>query len=181
MVYLFLTDGFEMIEALTPVDVLRRAGVATTTVSITGREEVKSSSEVYIKADSLYEECDFGNLSTLILPGGPGTSSLIAHEGLCRLVMHSYEQQKLICAICAAPKLLTHVGIKARTSVYPTLSGEVHNYCPDPICIDDNIITADAMASSLDFALNIVRLIKGDAAADEVATKIVKQHKTDCL
>ncbi len=174
MVYLFLSDGFEMIEALTPVDVLRRAGIAIATVSINNNFDVKSSSDVYIKADRLFEDCDFADLSALILPGGPGTPSLIEHDRLCELILRCHEQQKLICAICAAPKLLTHIGIKSKTAVYPAMSGEVHSYCPDPICIDENILTANAMATSLDFALHIVRLLKGDAVADEVAMKIAK-------
>ncbi len=174
MVYLFLTDGCEMVEALTPIDILRRADVPVTTVSITGKVTVKSSSQVEITADTIFEDCDFSDLQTLILPGGPGVPSLLEHEKLCELVVKSYNDKKLICAICAAPKLLTHVGIKAKTAVYPTMSSEVFQYCKDPVCIDGDILTANAMASSLDFSLEILRKIKGKKVAEEVAERVVR-------
>ncbi len=174
MVYLFLTDGFEMVEALTPIDILRRADIDVTSVSITKNIEVLSSSNVKVIADTLFERCDFDDLQTLILPGGPGVPSLIKHERLCELVKTSYDKHKLICAICAAPTLLTHVGIKVKTAVFPTLAEEVFDYYPAPICNDKNVLTANAMASSLDFALEVVKRIKGEEKASEIAKKVKK-------
>ena len=111
-VYQFMADGFEDVEALIPVDVLRRGGVDIKTVSIMGRLEVESAHGVTIKADMLFEDADLSDADLLMLPGGmPGASNLDAHEGLKAALLKQAEAGKKISAICAAPFVLGKLGI----------------------------------------------------------------------
>ena len=110
-VYLFLAEGFETIEALTVVDILRRAGIPITTVSITDNKEVISAHKIKVEADEIFATCDFSDASMLVLPGGmPGTTNLEAHEGLSALIDEAYEKGIKLAAICAAPSILGKKG-----------------------------------------------------------------------
>ena len=105
-VYEFLANGFEEVEALTPVDVLRRAGIEVRTVSITGSEFVKGAHNVIIKADKVFDECKFDDADLLILPGGmPGATNLNDHQGLRNLLGEHNLRHKQIAATCAAKAL----------------------------------------------------------------------------
>ena len=106
-VYQFMADGFEDVEALIPVDVLRRGGVDIKTVSIMGRLEVESAHGVTIKADMLFEDADLSDADLLMLPGGmPGASNLDAHEGVKAALVKQAEAGKKVSAICAAPAVV---------------------------------------------------------------------------
>ena len=109
MNYLFLDNGFEEIEAITVVDLLRRAGIPLTTVSITGKPMVLGAHNVAVEADGLFENVDFDDAEMLILPGGQ--TKLDQHNGLCELLTQHNEADKLIAAICAAPSVLGKLGI----------------------------------------------------------------------
>ena len=103
-VCVFLADGFEEIEGLTVVDLLRRAGIETKTVSIMGREEIQGAHGITVKADSLFEDTDFSEVRMLVLPGGmPGTTHLKEHKELGELILKYNEEKKYLAAICAAP------------------------------------------------------------------------------
>ena len=102
--YIFLAPGFEEIEALTVLDVMRRAGMDVKTVSITDERNVAGAHGVTVTADLLYSETDFITPEWLILPGGmPGTKYLAAHEGLTTLIKNCHKNKKYLAAICAAP------------------------------------------------------------------------------
>ena len=106
-VYVFLADGFEEIEGLTVVDLLRRAGAEVTTVSINGTKKVCGSHNIRLEADALFEETDYSDAAILVLPGGmPGTKHLGAHKGLTELLLKVNEAGGGIAAICAAPSVL---------------------------------------------------------------------------
>ena len=109
MNYLFLDNGFEEIEAITVVDLLRRAGIPLTTVSITGKPMVLGAHNVAVEADGLFENVDFDDAEMLILPGGQ--TKLDQHNGLCELLTQHNEADKLNAAICAAPSVLGKLGI----------------------------------------------------------------------
>ena len=101
-IYLFLADGFETVEALAPVDVMRRAGLEVVTTSIMGRKEVASAHGVAVVADALFEEVDFTDAAALVLPGGGvGTDNLSAYEPLRALLKEAAAAGKLLAAICA--------------------------------------------------------------------------------
>lgn len=109
MNYLFLDNGFEEIEAITTIDLLRRANIALTTVSLTGKPLVLGAHNVPVEADGLMDDIDFSDAEMLILPGGQ--TNLIEHANLCELLVAHNEADKLIAAICYAPSVLGQLGI----------------------------------------------------------------------
>ena len=110
-VSVFLADGFEEIEGLTVVDLLRRAGVAVTTVSITGEYTIHGAHGIDVQADQLFEEMNYDGQDMLVLPGGmPGTLNLSAHDGLKELLNKFYAEKKYLAAICAAPSVFGKYG-----------------------------------------------------------------------
>ena len=119
MNYIFLDNGFEEIEAITTIDLLRRANIALTTVSVTGQEWVMGAHNIPVKADTLIANADFADAEMLILPGG--ATKLHECEALCQLLVKHNEQDKLIAAICAAPSVLGRLGILEgkQTTCYP--------------------------------------------------------------
>jgi 4-methyl-5(b-hydroxyethyl)-thiazole monophosphate biosynthesis len=123
-----LANGFEEVEAITPVDVLRRAGCDVVTVSITGKKEVTSARGVTVIADTLFEEANYSNADLIVLPGGqPGSDNLNRHEGLRKQIKAFHMQDRLIAAICAAPLVLGSVGILRNRT--PTHRGYLHRKC----------------------------------------------------
>lgn len=175
MVYLFLTTGHETVEALTVVDLLRRAKIEVTTVSITGALEVTSSLGITVQADKVFAEIDYADAEAIILPGGPGTSSYLDHQDLCNLILESYEKGILVAAICAAPSILAKLGIEVKSTVYPALSDEVKHYTGASVSIDGNVITGEALAASIEFSLEIIQYLLNEEAANIVAKGIVKK------
>lgn len=175
MVYVFLTTGHETVEALTVVDLLRRAKIELTTVSITGMLEVTSSLGITVKADKLFNEIDFTDAKALILPGGPGTGNYLEHQALCDLIVQHYKAGKLLAAICAAPSVLAKLGIDVTSTVYPTMKELIKDYCDAPVCIDGNVITGEALAASVDFSLEIIKYLLNEEEAMKVANGVVKR------
>ena len=109
MNYIFLDNGFEEIEAITTIDLLRRANIALATVSVSGNEIVLGAHNIPVKADRLFADVDFADAEMLILPGG--ATNLIERKPLCELLVQHNQQDKLIAAICAAPAVLGQLGI----------------------------------------------------------------------
>lgn len=177
-VCMFFGTGYEEVEALAAIDVMRRAGIEVDMVSITGEQYVTSSHNVTIKMDCLLEDVDFDKVKMIVLPGGmPGTINLEACAPLMVQVEKFYKQKKLLAAICAAPSILGHRGmLKGRNACsYPSyeshLEGAVvtKNSCE----VSDHIITARGMGCAVDFGLAIVEKLKGKETADKIAEKIV--------
>ena len=111
MVYVFLAKGFEELEALAPVDVLRRAGVQVKTVGVTGKR-VSGSHGISVNCDITIDEAVFDELDGIILPGGlPGTTNLEADETVNKFIDFAADNGKVIGAICAAPMILGHKGL----------------------------------------------------------------------
>ena len=145
-VYVFLADGFETVEALAPVDVMRRAGLQVVTVSIMGRKEVVSAQNVIVVADEVFENVAFGNADALVLPGGGvGTDNLSAHEPLRTLLVETCSHGTLVAAICAAPMVFGRIGILKgkKATCYPGCEGDLFNaeYTSNAVEKDGNIIT----------------------------------------
>lgn len=171
-VYLFLADGFETVEALAPVDVMRRAGLNVVTVSIMGRKNVVSAQDVTVEADVLFEDVALEGATAYILPGGSvGTDNLSAHTALRSLLMAESRKNTLIAAICAAPMVLGRIGIlKGRKATcYPGCEGDLFDaeYTAAKVEIDGNIITGCGPGTSFDFGFAIVERFCG---SDVVAT-----------
>ncbi len=175
-VFQFMADGFEDIEALIPVDVLRRGGVDIKTVSVNGSNIVESAHGVPMVTDLTFEEAEpmLQDADLLMLPGGlPGADNLNAHEGLKRALVAQAEAGKLVSAICAAPLVLGGLGLLRgkRATCYPgfenTLEGA--EYTADLWTIDGNIITGEGPAAALPYAYSLLALLVSEEKAREVA------------
>ncbi len=180
-VFIFLANGFEEIEGLTVVDLLRRVDIEISMVSITGSLEVTGSHQITVKADVLFEEADFSDATMLILPGGmPGTKNLSEHQGLDKLLKASYKEGKTLAAICAAPSVFGTKGLLdgKRVTCYPgyeelLMGAKVVNAA---VVVDDNIITSKGMGTSIDFSLAIIKYLKGEEPAAKIAEVIQYQY-----
>lgn len=177
-VCVFFAEGYEEIEALTVVDILRRAGIETETVSVTGNRTVVSSHQVPVVMDKLFADVDFASVDMLVLPGGmPGTKNLEAYAPLMGQVDAFYENGKYVAAICAAPSILGHRGmLKGRTACsFPDFEGQLEGarVTENSMELDGNVITSRGMGCAIDFGLKIVSVFNGQEAADALAKKIV--------
>jgi protein deglycase len=168
-----LADGFEEIEAVTIIDVLRRAGLNVVIVSITGNLLVTGSHQIGIKADMLFEEVDYNRGMMIILPGGmPGSKNLDMHEGLKIRIMEYNKKGKYLAAICAAPLVFGNLGILEgiKAVCYPGFEPYLKgaDLLVNPFVVDGKVITARGVGAALKFALEIVRLLKGETLAEKL-------------
>lgn len=164
MLYMFLADGFEEIEAIATLDVLRRADIEVATVGVTDKV-VTGTHNIKVVADKTIDEITTENLIGIILPGGmPGTENLENSQIVKQYIAHCFHEEKLICAICAAPSILGHMGIldSKLATCYPGFEKELKKafVSKELIAIDDNIITAKGAGAAIKFALNIVANLK---------------------
>lgn len=173
MVYEFLATGFEEVEALAPVDILRRGGVEIKTVSVTGDLLVESAHGVAIKADLLFEDADLASADLLLLPGGlPGATNLNEHEGLRKALVRQNERGGRIAAICAAPLVLGGLGLLngKKATCYPGfekyLTGAT--YTADLCTVDGNITTGRGPAAVLPFSYALLEQFVGAEATKAV-------------
>lgn len=172
-VLLFLADGFEEIEALATVDVLRRAGVQVTTVSINPTEMVTGAHGISVVADVLFADCSLAEADMLVLPGGmPGAANLDAHEGLHATISAHAEAGKWLGAICAAPMVYGHMGLLngKKATCYPGFEGELAGatYTAAPVEKDGNIITGKGPAVVLPFAYALAEVLVGEEVVAQV-------------
>lgn len=173
--YLFLAQGFEEIEALTVVDVMRRAGMDVKTVSITDDHKVTGAHGVTVVADLLFKGTDFDGAEWLIAPGGmPGASNLAAFTPLNDLLQRQAVKGK-IAAICAAPAVvLAPLGllVDKPATCYPGFEGQMSGaeVQSEPVVALDRVITANGPAAATRFALAIVANSMGEGVAQEVGS-----------
>lgn len=171
-VRIFLTTGFEEIEALGTIDVLRRAGISIKSISLTGEKTVVASHGVSVIADELFDNSDLSDVVMLILPGG--TPKINDHAGLKKRVLEFNDAGKNIAAICAAPMVFGGLGLLRgkRATCYPGfeqyLDGAILS-TQDAVVVDGNIITGKGPALTIDFALQLVEILEGTAKRAEVA------------
>ena len=174
MVYLFLADGFEEIEALNTVDILRRANIAVTTVGVNGVAN-KGAHNINVTADITVNDSDFADISCAILPGGmPGTLNLGACEKLCSLLKKCATEGTLIAAICAAPSVLGNLELlKSKNyTCYPGFESETFGgiYTEEKCVLDETIyplITAKGPGAANDFAFAVVDYLIGNGEISE--------------
>lgn len=173
-VYVFLANGFEDVEALIPVDVLRRGGVEVVTVSVTGSLIVETAHRVKVVADVQFEDIDTDDADLLLLPGGmPGASNLNNHEGVRQALLRQDEQGKRVAAICAAPLVLGGLGLLKgkRATCYPgfeeTLTGA--EYTAELVTVDGNIVTGEGPAAAFPYAYTLLAMLTDEQTARGVA------------
>ena len=183
-VYVFLADGFEEVEALIPVDVLRRGGVDVTTVSITDFPLVQSAHGVNIEADMMIEQCDFSDADLLFLPGGmPGASNLFENKDVCKAVVDQHAAGKKVAAICASPAVvLAPLGILdgKRATCYPgfeqALKGAGAQYTGDLVTVDGNVTTGEGPAAAFPFAYELLTQLVNKQTSDQIAEGMRFKH-----
>ena len=177
-VCVFFAEGYEEIEALTVVDLLRRAGIETQMVSVTGDKQVTSSHNVPVIMDALLADVNFDEVDMIVLPGGmPGTKNLENCAELMAQVDAFVQAGKYVAAICAAPSILGHRGILQgrRACCYPEYEEELTGaeVTRNSVEIAGNVIASRGMGCAIDFSLAIVSVYKGQNAAKELAEKVV--------
>lgn len=173
-----LAEGFEEIEAVSIIDVLRRAGLQVDVVSVSGKKEVTGSHQIKITADQLFEEVDYDAVEMIVLPGGlPGANNLKAHSGLKEQILEFNKKEKLLGAICAAPMVLGNLGIlkNKKATCFPGFENELKGarISGEHVEVDGKIITGKGVGVALHFALKIVETLKGKKQAGELAEKMI--------
>lgn len=179
--YVFLADGFEEIEGLTVVDLLRRAGAEVLMVSVGEGLTVRGSHDIELKADVLFEEAEYGDADILVLPGGmPGTLNLRNHEKLCALLKEFAAKDKKIAAICAAPMILGELGILKgkRATCYPGFEEKLFGaeVCTERVVRDGNLTTSRGLGTAISFALELISQLYGEEKAEEIKKSVIYGH-----
>lgn len=177
-VAVFLADGFEEIEGLAVVDLLRRAEIETDMVSIMGRVDIQGSHNICLKADMLLENINADAYDMMVLPGGgPGTQNLKACKPLNEMVVKHFEKGKYVAAICAAPTALGQMGIlKGKKAccyggLEQGLTGAEVSF--DNVVVDGNVITSRGMGTAIEFGLKLVEIYKGAEKAKALSDAIM--------
>ena len=171
MIYTFLATGFEDIEALAPIDIMRRAGLPVETVSITGERIVTSAHAVGFVTDRLLSEIDFEDAELLFLPGGmPGATNLDACQPLREGLVAHYKAGRQIAAICAAPLVLGHLGLLEgrRATCYPGFETELYgaDYTAALVEQDGQFITGKGPGAAMELGYVLVERLKDKPTAD---------------
>ena len=176
MIYMFLANGFEEVEALCPLDVLRRANLDVRTVGI-GGQVVTGSHGIKVYADMTDQHFDGTDMDMVILPGGmPGSLHLDASPVVDKALAMAKEKDAYLCAICAAPLVLGRRGLLEGKSAtcYPGFEHELKGAANigGSVVVDGKVITATGMGVALDFGLALVATLKGQNEADRIRTSI---------
>ncbi len=172
--FVFLATGFEEMEAIGTVDILRRAGIRTATVSVTGDKHVAGAHQVTVEADCLLGEVPLAGAAALILPGGlPGATNLNACAPLKEALLEQHRDGGIVAAICAAPLVLGGLGLlKGRKATcYPGFEAHLPGAETSgaDVEVDGNVITGKGPSLVFKFALALVAAIKGAPVAGETA------------
>jgi len=171
-----LVDGFEEIETLAPVDLLRRAGADVVLASITGNLQVKGRSNIIILADTLLENTAPQSFDLLLIPGGPGVKAMRADGRAARLAREFANSGKPVAAICAAPTVLSDAGLLAgrRFTAHFSVQNELPQAIASEKVVEDGLLTTSRGAgTALEFGLALIRRLFGDAKAYEVTKAIM--------
>ena len=181
MNYVFLTDGFEELEALAPVDILRRGGCEVKTVGVGGKT-VCGAHKIPVVCDIAEEEAATNGLEGIILPGGmPGTLNLEKSECVCRFIDFAAENGLCIGAICAAPSILGHKGLlkDKKATCFPGFEKELYGaeLSDAPVVTDGKITTACGAGAAFDFGFRLLSELTGDKAGADALKKSMKYNK----
>ena len=177
MVYFFIAEGFEEIEALCPLDLLRRVGIEVKTVGV-GKREIVGAHGIKVTTDMLDSEYSDNSPELVFLPGGmPGTLNLAKSEVVMSAVSSAFKNGSYIAAICAAPMILGEMGLlKGREAVcYPGFEDKLigASLSDKRVVADEKILTAAGMGAALEFGLLIVSILKGKDVADDLRRAVI--------
>lgn len=176
-----LAEGCEELEAVTLIDLLRRAGITVTTASLSNQAQLSASRQVRLIADTLLDDVVYDEFDMLLMPGGqPGTTNLDEDHRIHAIIKRLHHGGKYIAAICAAPMVLASTGILdgKRATCYPgALDPQTWpdiEITDDPIVIDGKILTSRGPGTAMDFALTIIELLTDKKTRDQVETGLVR-------
>jgi len=177
-----LADGFEEIEAVTIIDVLRRGGVEVVTAAIGDGLQVRGAHGIVTGADALFCDVADDDYDAIVLPGGgAGTENLKRCEALICRLQRQQDEGRLLCAICAAPTVLVEAGVipqGAHVTCYPTCQMQLDRaWSPVPVVADGSVITGQAPGTAMLFAMVVLRTLAGD----RVVAKVSREMVTDVL
>lgn len=169
-----LEDGFEEIEAIAPVDLLRRAGVEVVMAGVSGAE-VSGKCGVKVLADSILSEALEGNFDVLFLPGGPAVMELRKRKEVVGLIREFHSEGKLIAAICAAPLLLKDAGVidGRRITAHFSTTDELPANTGERLVHDGDFLTSRGAGTAVEFGLELVKILCGDEVAEDVASAVM--------
>ena len=177
-VLVFLVNGFEEIEAMAPIDLLRRAGITADTVSINEDNQVTSSRKIRVLTDKTIDEINFENYEMIVLPGGPGTENYMKSEKLLEKLKEFSINRKL-GAICAAPTILSALGIlNGKQAICfpacePDLIKDGAIIVNQDVVRDNNIITSRGAGTAIDFSLALIEELLGKNKSHEIRKEIL--------
>lgn len=177
-VFVFLAEGFEEIEAVTTIDLLRRAGLAVVTIAVGDSLEVAGAHHIPIIADRHISNIAELEADALVLPGGlPEVTNLGKSEALLTMLRDAHNSGKLLAAICAAPTILGSLGILdgREATCYPSFEGGLGAYKASDrkVVVSDDVITACSAGVTIPFALAIITALLGEEASEAVAKAII--------
>ncbi len=172
-IFVFLADGFEEIEALAPVDILRRAGLSVKTVSVMDEQVVAGAHGVPVLADVMFDEINAEDAEMILLPGGlPGATNLDAHQGLSQMILDFAKEEKPLAAICAAPLVFGNRGLLEgkKATCYPGFETYLKGaqYTAALVEKDGNFITGKGPGAAMEFAFAIVEKYCGMDKVNEL-------------
>jgi len=178
----FLAPGFEEIEAVTIVDILRRSNIQVTTAGLTPNP-IEGAHKLKIFSDKSVDEISDQEFDAIICPGGaPGYKNLRKDPRVIRIIKNAYKQNKVVAAICAAPAVLSDAGIleNKNCTIYPGMEDDLIRGKGTPkqenVVVDCNIVTSKGPATALEFALKLVEILAGKQVADEVSRKVLMKN-----
>ncbi len=179
----FLSEGFEEMETVAPIDLMRRTGVEVTVAACGKSLEVTGRSGIRICADILLDTLEKRDFDCLVVPGGPGCSALAENEMVLERIREQASAGRLIGAICAAPTVLARAGVlegKAFTAHF-SVHEKLPQLLPDRLVVVDGfVITSRGAGTATDFALALIAHLEGEVTARVVARNICWPHKLDC-
>jgi 4-methyl-5(b-hydroxyethyl)-thiazole monophosphate biosynthesis len=175
---LFIIEGFEETEALCTVDILRRAEVDVTIVSLGDGKKITGRSKITVFADALFEDIKDREFDMLIIPGG--TTAYTEHEGLLKLVKRYHGEGRKLAAICAAPAVFAKLGLLAgkRALIYPGMEEWLEGALPSGEIVetDGNITTSKGPGTTVYFALRLAEILAGKETTENVAERFIAQR-----
>lgn len=180
-VVMLFADGYETVEALMVVDILRRAGVEVVMTSITEDEKVRSSHNVVVEMDATMDEIDMMEFDGVILPGGmPGTTNLSESEAVKKALLCMQEAGKIVSAICAAPSVLGKHGLLngKKACCYPSFEDALMGaqVSESPVVVDGNIVTSRGLGTAMEFAFALLELLEGKEKVEQIKKAIIYQE-----
>lgn len=175
MIYVLMVDGFEEIEAIEPIDIMRRSGLNVVTVGVKN-QTVKGAHNITIKTDIVIDDINEEDMELLMLPGGPGHEELDKDEKVHKLIDYAYKEDLYIAAICASPSIIGKKGLlrEKKATCFPgfeqCLIGA--KVVGDKVVVDGKIITGKGAGAAAEFGFEIVKLLQNKTAADELKGKM---------